>query len=71
MNGSEDKKLFISLDDDIDILMLRNEYDKVCKIMKKLTLISFFYVWNDKDYGLLFGRKQRFYWDSLLLFERS
>ena len=42
MNGSEDKKLFISLDDDIDILMLRNEYDKVCKIMKKLTLISFF-----------------------------
>lgn len=61
MNGSEDKKLFISLDDDIDILMLRNEYDKVCKIMKKLTLISFFYVWNDKDYGLLFGREQRFY----------
>jgi phosphorylcholine metabolism protein LicD len=61
LNGSEDKKLFISLDDDIDILMLRNEYDKVCKIMKKLTLISFFYVWNDKDYGLLFGRKQRFY----------
>ena len=61
MNGSEDKKLFISLDDDIDILMLRNEYAKVCKIMKKLTLISFFYVWNDKDYGLLFGRKQRFY----------
>ena len=49
---------FIPWDDDVDVMMLRDEYDKLCKIAPQLFAYPYFFQTEETDKGSARGHAQ-------------